>query len=145
MEIEKENNILVLLEQQSDNFLAIKSFLNEKNLNPSVIFLSQTLKNIAEEITYRNELVIECFNYLDLVKIYSLIIYNDPEHFINNILQVITSNRVITNEKLVINKDAIDDFLFTSQEDMQNFILNNKFLISLYIFSIINTIFYKQT
>jgi len=140
-----DENILVLLEQQTENFAAMKSFLTEKGLTPSTLFLSQTLKGIAEEITHRNELMIECFTYLDLVKIYSLTTYNEPEHFTDSILNIITTNRVITAEKLIINKEAIDDFLFTSKEGMQDFLLNNKFLISLYIFSMINTIFYKQT
>ena len=140
-----DENILVLLEQQTENFVAMKSFLTEKRLTPSTLFLSQTLKGVAEEITHRSELMIECFTYLDLVKIYSLTTYNEPEHFTDSILNIITTNRVITAEKLIINKEAIDDFLFTSKEGMQDFLLNNKFLISLYIFSMINTIFYKQT
>lgn len=138
-----EDNILILLEQQNDNFPTIASFIKEKELNSTILFLPQTLKGIAEEITYRNNLMIECFTYLDLVKIYSLITYNDFERFTDNILNIITTNRVTEDSKLIINKEAIDDFLFSSKEDMGKFIQSNKFLLSLYIFSLVNKIFYK--
>ena len=138
-------NILVLLEQQLDNFSAISGFLNEKGLNSTTLFLPQSLKGIAEEIKHRNDLWIECFTYLDLVKIYSLTTYNDSELFTNNVIDIIGGNRTAPNERLMSNKEAVDDFLFTSKEDLGNFLLNNNFLISLYIFSMIKTMFYKQT
>lgn len=141
----EQDNILVLLEQQNDNFPAMAEFLAEKGLSSTVLFLAQSLKGIAEEISYRNELLIECFTYLDIVKIYSLVIYNDPEAFTNNIISLITNNRIVTKPSLVINHDAIDDFLFTSMEDMQSFIENNKFLLALYIFAVVNKMFFKQT
>lgn len=144
-EIEMEDNILVLLEQQIENFPAIKGFMIEKGLGPTTLFLPQTLKGLAEEITHRNDLMIECFTYLDLVKIYSLTTYNDSELFTNTIMDIVTNNRITTIAKLVINTEAVDDFIFTSKEDMYNFLINNKFLISMYIFSMINKIFYKQT
>ena len=138
-----QENILVLLETQHDNFPAIKNFLKEKGLNQTTLFLPQTLKSLAEEITHRSDLIIECLNYLDIVKIYSLITYNDSERFTNTVIDIVTTNRIITETNLVINISAIDDFIFSSKEDMQKFLCNNKFLISLYIFSMINTIFYK--
>lgn len=141
----EQDNILVLLEQQNDNFPAMESFLKEKELSSTVLFLAQSLKGIAEEISHRNELLIECFTYLDIVKIYSLIIYNDPESFTNNIISLITNNRTVDTPNLIINRDAIDDFLFTSKEDMKSFIENNKFLLALYIFTIVNKMFFKQT
>ena len=139
-----EDNILVLLEQQNENFPAIAGFVKEKGLNPTVLFLPQTLKGLAEEITHRNELMIECFAYLDLVKIYSLITYDDPERFTDNVVRIITTNRTTDNPKLIINQEAIDDFLFSSKEEMEKFLQSNKFLLSLYIFSLINKTFYKQ-
>ena len=140
-----QENILVLLETQIDNFPAIKGFLKEKGLNQTTLFLPQTLKGLAEEITHRNDLMIECLNYLDIVKIYSLTTYDDSERFTDTVIDIVTTNRAIMETKLVINISAIDDFIFSSKEDMQKFLFNNKFLIALYIFSMINTIFYKQT
>lgn len=140
-----QENILVLLEQQNDNFPAMSGFLTEKGLTPTVLFLAQSLKGIAEEITHRNELLIECFTYLDIVKIYSLATYNDPEAFTDNIISLIAKNRTIEKMGMVINKEAIDDFLFTSPEDMKSFLDNNKFLLALYIFAIVNKMFFKQT
>ncbi len=145
-EIEMEqDNILVLLEQQNDNFPAMEGFLKEKGLSSTVLFLAQSLKGIAEEISHRNELLIECFTYLDVVKIYSLVTYDDPEAFTNNIVSLITNNRTAVTPGLIINREAIDDFLFTSTEDMKSFIENNKFLLALYIFAIVNKMFFKQT
>jgi len=137
-------NILILLEQQNDNFPVITTFIKEKRLNPTVLFLPQTLKGLSEEITHRSDLMIECFSYLDLVKIYSLVTYNDPEHFTDNVLNIIASNRVVEDSRLIVNKEATDDFLFSSKEDMVRFIQSNKFLLSLYIFSLIDKAFYKH-
>lgn len=140
-----EDNILILLDQQSENFPVMKSFITEKGLNPTILFLPQTLKGLAEEMTHRNELMIECFNYLDLVKIYSFITYDDSERFTDNLIKIITNNRFVKNEKLIANREATDDFLFTSEEEMKNFVDSNKYLIPLYIYSMIGKIFYKQT
>lgn len=141
----EQENMLVLLEQQNDNFPVLAGFLKEKGLTSTTLFLAQSLKGIAEEITHRNDLLIECFTYLDLVKIYSLTTYNDPESFTNNIISLIVVNRVVDKPNLVINRDAIDDFLFSSTEDMNSFLFNNKFLLALYIFAIVNKMFFKQT
>lgn len=137
-------NILILLEQQNDNFPIIATFIKKKGLTPAVLFLPQTLKDISEEFTYHSDLIIECFNYLDIVKIYSLTIYDDPEYFTNNIISIIIDNRNIEDIKLIINTEAVDDFLFSSKENTKKFIQNNKILLSLYIFSLINKMCYKQ-
>jgi hypothetical protein len=139
-----DNNILILLEQQNDNFPAMAGFLKEKGLTSTTLLLAQSLKGVAEEIGYRNELLIECFSYLDIVKIYSLVTYNDTEAFTSHILSLISVNRTVTKQNLIINREAIDDFLFNSMEDLQSFLENNKFLLALYIFAIVNKLFFKQ-
>lgn len=141
----EDNNILVLLEQQNDNFPAMNAFLQSKGLTCGTILLPQSLKGISEEMGYRNDLLIECFAYLDIVKIYSFVTYDDTEAFTSNIMSLISVNRTVDKQSLIINKDAVDDFLFNSKEDLQSFLVNNKFLLSLYIFAIVNKLFFKQT
>ena len=145
MESNLNDNMLMLLEQQTENFPVIKNFIKEKRLTPSNIFLAQSLKGISEELTHRGDIVFECFSYLDVVKIYSTVIYSDPETFTDHIINILCQNRTVENANSVINKDAIDDFIFTSKEDMHAFLINNKFLIAIYVFAMINMIFYKTS
>jgi hypothetical protein len=130
------DQILVLLEQQSENFPELKSFIIAKGLKPSVLFLPQTLKNIAEEIGYKPTLILEAMDYLDVVKFYSTVLYSDPELFTNHICSMIVTNRTIDNINESLNKSALDDFMFSSKEDANAFLLNNKFLIAIYLFSL---------
>lgn len=139
-----ETNILVLLEQQNDNFPAMAGFLKDKGLNSVTLLLAQSLKSIAEEVGHRNDLVIECFQYFELVELYSLILYKDHSAFVHHLIGILCRNRTVTEQKFIINKDAIDDFIFNSKEELTSFLENNKFLISLYIFSMVNKLFFKQ-
>ncbi len=59
-------------------------------------------------------------------------------------MSLISVNRTVTKQNLIINREAIDDFLFNSTEDLQSFLENNKFLLALYIFAIVNKLFFKQ-
>lgn len=139
----ENDQILVLLEQQVDNFPELKDFVKTKGIKPSNLFLPQTLKGISEEIGFRQSLVLEALDYLDVVKFYSTVLYSDPEVFLNRISLLIVENRTVNNINNAINKSAIDDFIFNSKEEAYEFLINNKFLIALYLFSLVNLIFYK--
>jgi hypothetical protein len=141
-EIVPNTEMLVLLEQQMNNFPLIRGYVNNKNLTPSVIFLPQTLKEISENNNL--DLFLECLNMLDMVKFYSGVLYSDTEYFTNKVINVITDNRTVENINYCINKDMYDDFIFSTKEDAKGFILNNKALIAIYLYSLLSLIFFKQ-
>lgn len=139
----ENENILVLLDQQTENFQELKAFIKAKGIKPSNLFLPQTLKTISEEINYKPTLILETIDYLDIVKFYSTILYSDTESFTNDICSIIVENRTVININQSINKSVVDDFIFQSKEEAHEFLINNKFLIAIYLFSLVNLIFYK--
>lgn len=138
------DKLLVLLEQQTDNFITLKEYINARNIKPSTVFLPQTLKKIAEDLSVNDSIIFEAINYLDVVKFYSTILYNDPEVFISNICSIIVEDRTVNDVRKVINQSSMDDFIFNTKEEANEFLLNNKVLIAIYLFSLVNLIFYKQ-
>lgn len=143
--ITSNEQILVLLEQQSENFPILKSFVISKNIKPSNLFLPQTLKGLAEDLSTDNNVIFDALNYLDVVKFYSTVLYSDPEIFINRIILLIVENRTVNNIAGSINRSSIDDFIFNSKEEANAFLADNKILLAIYLFSLVNLIFYKQS
>ena len=130
-----------LLYQQLDNFSYLNNFIKSKNIIPSVVFLPQTLKLISENNNIN--LVSDCLNFLDVIKFYSGLIYSEEEYYINLIKNIIISNRTVLQTDNVLNKDIIDDFLFSSKEDVNDFLENNKIFLAIYICSLLNFIFFS--
>jgi len=135
-------NILILLDQQKENFPAMYNYIKSKNITPSTIFLPQILKQIDSEFSLHQELLFESLSYLDIVNTYSLVVYSDSFFFIENMKKIIVNNRTVINHNNCIAKDAIDDFIFNKKEEALEFIENNKTILSLYIFSVVFLIFY---
>jgi len=139
-----DNSILLLLQQQTENFPELSAFVKGKDIKPSVLFLPQTLKLIDNEFDFRNNLVYECLDYLDIVKFYSMTIYGDPESFLSNIKNLIVENRTVNNSSHVLSRTSLDDLTFKSKEEALEFLDNNKLLLSIYLFSLVSLIFFTQ-
>lgn len=135
-------DILTLLEQQQENFPALYNYVKGKNISPSIIFLPQTLKQIDAEFSIHQELLYECLTYLDIVKTYSFITYNDTNFFTENIKKIIVENRTVLQHANCIAKDTIDDFIFSNQNEAYEFLENNKTILAIHIFSLVFLIFY---
>lgn len=144
MEKMESDQLLILLEQQLTNFPELRSFIISKGIKPSMLFLPQTLKSISEELGYKPTLILEAMDFLDIIKFYSIVLYSDPEVFTNHICSMIITNRTVNDINKTINKEVLDDFIFSSKDDANTFLINNKFLIAIYLFSVVNLIFYKS-
>jgi len=138
------DNILALLEQQKDNFHALAEFVKSKDIKPSRIFLPQTLKVLDAEFSVREDLILDCIDYLDVIKIYSISVYGDSESYLEEIKRTIVENRTANSNATILAQDALDDFMFTSKEEATTFLNNNKLLIALYLYSLVNLIFYTE-
>lgn len=139
-----DSSILLLLQQQTENFPELSTFVKSKDIKPSVLFLPQTLKMIDSEFDYRTNLVYECLDYIDIVKFYSMTIYGDPESFLTNVKNLIVENRTVNNSSHVLSRNSLDDLTFKSKEEALEFLDNNKLLLSIYLFSLVSLIFFTQ-
>lgn len=143
-EILSKNTILEYLYQQLDNFNSLKSFIISRDIRPSTIFLPQTIKQIDSELSLRTDLLLECFDFLDIVKIYSLLLYSDERYFINKVIKLIVDTRTVNNINFTVGKESVDDFIFKSKEEANDFLENNKLLLSIYLSSLLLLIFFEK-
>ena len=136
--------IIPLLATQKDNCPVLRSFLKEKSLRPASIFLPQTLKQIDTEFTNNGDLVLDCVNFLDIIKIYSIEVYGDSESYLERIKHFVVENRTVNSTGSVLAKEALDDYTFAKREDALAFLDSNKLLLAIYVYSLINFILYSE-
>lgn len=139
-----EEQIIPLLATQRENFGALRGFLKDKSLRPASIFLPQTLKQIDTAFTNNGELVLDCINFLDAIKIYSIAVYGDSESYLERIKHFIVENRTVNSTGSVLARDALDDYTFESKDAAIIFLENNKLLLAIYVYSLINFILYSE-
>lgn len=138
------SEILVLLDQQLDNFPTLRSFVVGNNIRPSSVFLPQTLKLISEAVDSRGDILFEALDFIDIVKFYSLLIYGDPEFFPEKVVSIILGTRVVVSENFGLNKEALSDFIFSNKEEAHDFLMSNIYLVSIYLVSLTNLILFRN-
>lgn len=136
-------DILTLLEQQLANFPIIAGYVKSKVMSPSILFLPQTLKQLDVELLNNQDLILESINFLDIVNIYSFTVYGNSNTFIEEIAKIAANNRTLINKDCLA-KEALDDFIFSDRNETVDFILNNKCLLSIYIFAVLSLMFFKE-
>lgn len=140
-----QNDIIALLATQKDNHLFLREFVKTKDLRPANIFLPQTMKMIdAEMSSGKEELVLDCINFLDAIKIYSLSVYGDSESYLNSVKAIVVSNRCVPNIGKTLAGESVGDYVFTKAEDAVSFLENNPYLLSIYVYALINFILYSE-
>lgn len=144
IETDSDNTILEYIYQQIDNFEVLKGFVISKDIRPSTIFLPQVIKQIDNELSLRTDLLLDCIDFLDIVKIYSLLLYSDEKYFTSKVIKIIVENRTVNNTRYMISKESIDDFIFKSKDEAIEFMENNKALLSIYICSLVLLIFFER-
>lgn len=143
MRADNSEPILILLEQQRDNFPMLRNFIRARSLSPSAMFLPQTLKLIDAELSSNVPLVLDCLSYIDIVKLYSLVHAGNTQQFTDAVIELIVDNRTTANPELLLAKDGIDDFTFTNKVDTIDFLKSNPLVLSIYLFSLIDLIFFE--
>ena len=130
-------NILIM---ELDRFSSMNWVLEERRITPTVLLLPQTLKDLSELIYVRNDVLIECIDFLDILRFYSLLTYNDTFTLYNHIVDIMIENRTIpdrNSEKLVLNEQAVDDLIYSDKDRFSVFLNSNKFLVALFTFSLL--------
>lgn len=136
-------DLLMLLNQQLDNFPNLRNFVTAHNLRPSSVFLPQTLKSISENLDYNTDIIFESMDFMDIVNFYSTMLYSDRERLFFNICDLIVEGRTAQQHNLVLNKTALSDFLFTDKGEAKTFLMSNKFLVAIYLVSLLQLLFFK--
>ncbi|EKD89655.1 MAG: hypothetical protein ACD_33C00015G0002 [uncultured bacterium] len=142
LEATLSNDILVLLNQQVDNFPELNTIIDKLNITPSSLFLPQVISNVAVTIESNISLVLEAINFLDIVKLYSFTNYKNTETITDNIYKILISNRTVVSN-VILGKNNIDD-LILDDEKINEFLINNKTFVAIYIVSLLNLIFFKS-
>lgn len=139
------SNILGMLSTQLDNFPIMKSFLKQSNITTGVLFIPQTLALIDGEVTRNAPLAYDCFSFLDLTA--TLVAMTDvrtPEQYLERIVDSISYIREPEDySDLTLAKPTMDNLIFNERDDVKKLVLSNKYLLALYIYSIVSTVFYK--
>lgn len=141
------DGMLTLLEQQHDNFPVLKALVTTKSLTSSSLFLPQVLKVIDHEFSSDQQLVLDCFSYLDVISVFSLSVYGDTDYYLNELAQSVSKTRTINDPKQTLAVEALDDFFYTTINNvssLQTFLENNKLLCAIYVYTIVHKIFFKH-
>jgi len=141
---ENYTQMLSLLETQLDNFPNLDLLLTRQNITSSSLFLPQVIKIIDDIFSKNENYLYDCLNLLDVTNIFSLIVYNDPNVFFNKLVESIAHLRTVKVNEYIINNDYLSDFIFSSKEDVEKFLDANKYLVAIYLYSTLKTIFYTD-
>lgn len=132
--------ILVLLEQQLEDYSEISSYIKEHDVEPGNIYLESYLFKFGTTLENNAQFRLQLLQFLDVVNFYSFIIYDDPDYFVKHTIRIILSSRTVDNTKGLIGESGVDAIIFepSKKEDAENFVAQNKLLLSLYIFSLVS-------
>jgi len=136
-------NMLVMLEVQKENFPNLNALIKTKFPHPGSFFLPQNIKAIDDEIFLKEEIVIECLTFIDVIKNYSIAIYGDSEAYIDQVIKSIVNTRTVFNIDKVLSKGIVSDFIFINKESLYEFLHNNKTILAMYVYSLVNFITYS--
>ena len=134
---------LVNLHEERENFPNIINYLRANQIRPSSLFLPQTLKKLDEDLALRDSLIFEAIDFYDLISFYSIFYFKDSDYIINQVINIIIQSRTTQNASLMIAKTTIDDFIFSSAEEAHEFLISNKWLIAIYVFSLLEFVFFS--
>lgn len=137
------NNIVAMIGDQLDQYPTLINLIKIRSIASSSVFLPQTLRVIDHELSQNTELIYECISFLDMVNLCSFLCYGDRSLFVTNMIESIVYSRTVNKVDTVLAKDNMDDFLFTTREDLEGFIDSNKPVLAIYIYSLLYLFLYK--
>ena len=129
--------LLIYLDTQVQSFPFLEEYVKTKFITPGSFFLPQTLRQIDNDLTHNQELIVDTLDYLDTVKLYSAVVYGDGDAFIDELIRNATNSRVIRDRNLMLAQSGLDDYTFESAESATKFMENNPFVFSIYIYSLV--------
>lgn len=127
--------IIELLEPSLDNFAGMSKVITDSKLTTGTIFLPEATAHLSDLFNRDASLCVEAITFLDVIKIYSFMLYGDGEYFINNILDIMYSNRYVVDEKKLSQTGGVyESFLLSdSKEEFKVGLIVNRFFIAIYV------------
>lgn len=138
------SELLVYLNEYHDEFPGLKNLVHKRNLRPSVILLPSVLKQLDEDLENNVNILYEAIDYMELIKFYSVFLFNDSEIVFGKIKDYVINNRIAKNPNYVLAKSRLDDFYFVNYEEANALLENNKIIIAIYIFTMVTFILNKE-
>lgn len=145
--VRPEENLVGMLEHlylQINNFPAMQQFAKTFGYSTAVMFLPQTLQQIDAEINRNSVLGYECYEYLDMVSMFSISVYGSDSAYYKQILNAIINNRHVNTFDNALGESTTTHIVTLSGEEMSELLNTNKYLVALYIYCLINKITYNR-
>lgn len=136
--------ILTLFEQQRENFPLMIDVSHKQQLHPGSFFLPQTIKDLDHEFTYNTQFTIDTKAYTDMIGMYSFVLTGDSSTFFDQVINMIIRNRTASEASLVVGRSGLDDFTFVNHTETMKYLQNNRHLVALYVFVMIDMLFFKR-
>lgn len=136
------NNVLSLLESQIKNYPSMFAFYTKNIYTPSVVLVPQTLKLIDGEMTRNSTFLYEALTFLDAITLFSLQETGGPMDFFNSVVSGLMETRTVNDEKLLLSANEMSNVIYNNANDIQSLLVNNKILVSIYVFCMVCSIFY---
>lgn len=134
---------LQLLYSQVDNFPTLRAYVRQLEV-PSVLLLPQTLTHLDGELSRNSGLLFEAFSFLDVMSLVSMTTSGNPNQLSDSVVGMIKHNRTVNNTSLLLAANETANLIYGSEEDIDKLLGNNKVLIAIFLFSLVNKIFYRE-
>ncbi len=135
------DEILISLKNQLDKFQTILNLVQNNNLYPSVIFTTENISRLSEQLTINEALVIEAISLLDLLSVLSYSKLGSNNEALEMFVNTIVESRSSEEYDRLLYKEAVNDYYFTSQSDLRSLLHSNRLLVAIYIVALVDFIF----
>lgn len=137
----KDDLMLPLIFEALQEFHALRNFIETRQVNTANIFTPVYLNTLATEIETHKTFVEECITFLDIVNLYSFMVYDSEEKFVTGIKKLILSSRLVKHTSLQLNASGMDEYVFEERQSGLDFIESNSTLLSVFIACLVVKIF----
>ena len=141
-ETTESENLLSLIAENRASFPDLFAYINSNSIRPSSVFLPQTVQKLDSDLVYKDSIIFEAIDFLDTLCFYSHQLHGNPTALYDAFKQAAMCSRTVANTSLMVSASSIDDFIFTSKEDLAVFIDSNPWIISIYVASIVNLLMF---
>ena len=139
--MEGSSDVLIGLDGCRDSFRYLEHFIGHHQLNPAVIPMPQTVQKLDQLVSTDSQLKVECYSFLDTVRLLSFTTYGNPDKFVDAICLLASRNRTPLDSTMILNPEADRHYVYDSIEDLEVLFKSNPWLLALYIYSLFLILF----
>lgn len=132
---------MLVLETQLELFPSIYYFIKNTYTHPSLVLTPDSIETISIALRTDSGLLNDCISFMDSLHLLSSISTGDVSAFTNTFVDLLQTTRVFKRAELCINANDLDYYMYSSEEDLNNFLTNNSLIFSIYIYATLRTMF----